>query len=88
MSKSIFIFFLFFCSLYSFSQKVLPNTEKQTLEIICNEIELEKVETISNKKETVAESDYFLKENLCEFLFLKISDLMNESMLKKKNAIV
>ena len=90
MSKSIFILFLFFCSLYSFSQKVLPNTKMHYSEFSSNAVELEKekVKTGSIQKLNESEIDLLLKDNLCEILSLKISDLLNESMLKKKNGIV
>jgi hypothetical protein len=90
MSKSIFILFLFFYSLYSFSQKVLPDTKMHYSEFSVNAVELEKekVKTGSIQKLNESEIDLLLKDNLCEILSLKISDLLNESMLKKKNGIV
>jgi hypothetical protein len=52
------------------------------------ELEKEKVKTGSIQKLNESEIDLLLKDNLCEILSLKISDLLNESMLKKKNGIV
>ncbi|CAN1512052.1 hypothetical protein MCETHM1_00821 [Flavobacteriaceae bacterium] len=90
MSKSIFILFLFFSSLYSFSQKVLPNDKMHYSEFSSNVIKFknEKEKKVNIQKQNESEIDLLLKDNLCEILSLKISDLLNESMLKKKNAIV
>jgi hypothetical protein len=112
MSKFIFILFLFFCSLHSFSQKALPNTKINSagFSIKINEpnkenIETEKVqepnETAMKKfssyknKKAVPDNQILnnfseekeivttCKDNLCDVLTIKVSDLLNESMLKK-----
>ncbi|TRX32784.1 hypothetical protein FNW52_16675 [Flavobacterium sp. ZT3R18] len=85
MSKFIFILFLFFCSLHSFSQKALPNPKinnedfsNKVNELKEENIEAEKVQE-PNKKELLSTC----KDNLCDVLTIKVSDLLNESMLKK-----
>ena len=88
MPKFIFILFLFFCSLHAFSQKALPNTKIDQLDIPDKfiGIEKEKIVLIKNLKETQIE--LLLKDNLCEILSIKPSDLLNEFMLKKLKANV
>jgi hypothetical protein len=85
MSKLIFILFLFFCSLHSFSQESLSNAKKNNTDFSnkINDLEKEKIETAKvqepNKKEIVT----IYKDDLCDVLTIKVSDLLNESMLKK-----
>jgi len=90
MPKFIFILFLFFCSLHAFSQKVLPNTKidkpDMSDKLIRIEKEIEETVLIKNFKE--AEIELLLKDNLCEILAIKASDLLNEFMLKKLKANV
>ena len=90
MSKSIFILFLFFCSLHVFSQKGLPNTKIDNPDISDKIIEIEKesVETVLIQDLNETEIELLLKDNLCEILSIKVSDLLNESMLKKLKANV
>jgi hypothetical protein len=85
MSKLIFILFLFFCSLRSFSQEVSPS-EKINKTGFSNKIdglEKEKIETAKvqepNEKEIVATYE----DDLCDVLAIKTSDLLNELMLNK-----
>jgi hypothetical protein len=90
MMKFIFIISLFFCSLQSFSQKVLPNYKIKKADISIKTIEIEKAKAETEKNEFLKEIDVDLltKDNLCEILSIKVSDLLNESMLKKLKANV
>ena len=86
MPKFIFILFLFFCSLNSFSQEVLLDKKIDELKVSnksINIISKEKVEVIDE-----TEIDLLLNNNLCEILSIKPSDLLNEEMLKKLRANV
>jgi hypothetical protein len=90
MCKFIFILFLFFCSLQSFSQKACSNAKVDKLDIsdqsVMVEKEIENVVTNQGLKDSAI--DLLLKDNLCEILSIKASDLLNESMLKKLKANV
>jgi hypothetical protein len=90
MPKFIFILFLFFCSLHAFSQKGLPNTkiDKPSISDKFIMIEKEKMETVVIKNLNETEIEMLMSHNLCEILALKVSDLLNESMLKKLKANV
>jgi len=91
MPKFIFILFLFFCSLHAFSQKVVPNTktDKQDISEEFTKIEKEKKETVLIKGFNETKVELLLKDNnLCEILSIKVSDFLNESMLKKLKANV
>jgi hypothetical protein len=90
MMKFIFIISLFFCSLESFSQKVLPNSKMKDSDFSVKTIEIEQVKAETEKKQFLKELDIDLltKDNLCEILSIKVSDLLNESMLKKLRANV
>ena len=90
MPKFIFILFLFFCSLHSFSQNVLSNTTTDKSEFFGESVKIEKgkIEALINKDINETEIDLLLKNNLCEILSIKASDLLNESMLKKFKANV
>jgi hypothetical protein len=121
MSKLIFILFLFFCSLHSFSQESLSNAKINNADFSnkINGLEKEKIETAkvqepnetavkkfsSNKNKKAVcfarslslgsdnqilktfsdekEIVKIYKDNLCDVLTIKVSDLLNESMLKK-----
>jgi hypothetical protein len=85
MSKFIFILFLFFCSLHSFSQKALPNTKINSagFSIKINEPNKENIETEKVQEPNEKEIVTTCKDNLCDVLTIKVSDLLNESMLKK-----
>jgi hypothetical protein len=88
MTKFIFILFLFFCSLHAFSQKDLPNTPTNKSDISDKLIKIEKedIEIVYIKDLNETEIELLLKDNLCEILSIKVSDLLNESMLKKLTA--
>lgn len=91
MSKFIFILFLFFCNLHAFSQKSLPDTKtiKSDISDSFVKTEKEKTETESIKDLNTTEIELLFKDNnLCEFLSIKVSDLLNESMLEKLKANV
>ncbi|WP_268846828.1 hypothetical protein [Flavobacterium aestivum] len=85
MSKFIFILFLFFCSTHSFSQKPSPDPK-----INCtgfsnkiNELKKENVETAKVQEPNEKETETTSEDDLCDVLAIKVSDLLNESMLKK-----
>ena len=90
MSKYIFILFLFFCTTHSFSQNGLLNTRINKSTVTNNLIGCEKakIETVTMRSLKETEVELLLKENLCEILSIKISDLLDESMYKKINANV
>ena len=90
MPKFIFILFLFFCSLYSFSQNGSSNTtiDKSVFSVKSVEIQKEKIEAVLIKDLNETEIELLLKDNLCEILSIKASELMDESMLKKLRANV
>jgi hypothetical protein len=85
MSKFIFILFLFFCSLHSFSQKALPNAKINSagFSIKINEPNKENIETAKVQEPNEKEIVTTCNDNLCDVLTIKVSDLLNESMLKK-----
>lgn len=85
MSKSIFILFLFFCSLYSFSQKGLPNTITNSDDFSGEkkELENEKIEVAKAQQSIEKQIVLIYTGNLCDLSTIKVSDLLNESMLKK-----
>ncbi len=91
MPKFIFILFLFFCSLHAFSQKALPNTQINETFFSGEFIKIEKKKMknpqVKNFKE--AKIDLLMNgNNLCEILSIKVSDLLNEAMLKNLKANV
>ena len=91
MSKFIFILFLFFCSLHVFSQKALPNTpiNKSDFSEEFVKIKEEKMETTLIQDFNETKIKLLIKtNNLCEILSIKVSDFLNESMLKKLKANV
>jgi len=90
MSKFIFVFFLFFCSLYSFSQNVLSNTtlDKSCFSEESAQTEKEKIEPFTFRDGKETEIELLFKDNLCEILSIKVSDFLNESMIKKLKANV
>ncbi|WP_264564315.1 hypothetical protein [Flavobacterium sp. N3904] len=85
MSKSIFILFLFFCSLYSFSQKGSSNSiiNSDDFSGIKNELKKEKIEVVKVQQSNEKEIVLIYTGNLCDLSTIKVSDLLNESMLKK-----
>jgi hypothetical protein len=72
MLKIIFLVSVFFFSMQSFSQKAFSNSKIKQSFIPTKEIDIE----------------LLAKDNLCEILSIKVSDLLNESMLKKLKANV
>jgi hypothetical protein len=90
MPKFIFILFLFFCSLHSFSQNGLSNTtiDKSNISGKSGEIKKEKIEAVTVKDIKETKIELLLNNNLCEILSIKPSDLLNEKMLKKLRANV
>lgn len=91
MPKFIFILFLFFCSLQAFSQKRLPNCKHNNTEFRGKAAKIAKKQAKILLIKDLKETDYelLLKDNnLCEILSIKVSDLLNESMLKKLKANV
>ena len=90
MPKFIFILFLFFCSLHAFSQKGLPNKKIDKPNIADKRIRVKKAKMETELIKPLNETDVELlaKDNLCELLAIKVSDLLNESMLKKLKANV
>jgi hypothetical protein len=90
MPKFIFILFLFFCSLYSFSQNGSLNTtiDKSFFSDKLVEIQEEKIGDVIIKGLNETEIELLLKDNLCEILSIKASELLDESMLKKLRANV
>jgi hypothetical protein len=90
MLKFIFIISLFFCTLQSFSQKVLSNSKinESDISLKTKGIEQGKAETEKIQFLKELEIDLLTKDNLCEILSIKVSDLLNESMLKKLSANV
>ncbi|WP_269222952.1 hypothetical protein [Flavobacterium sp. IMCC34518] len=72
MLKIIFLVSVFFFSMQSFSQKAFSNPKIKQSFIPTKEIDIE----------------LLAKDNLCEILSIKVSDLLNESMLKKLKANV
>jgi hypothetical protein len=94
MPKFIFILFLFFSSLHCFSQNGLSNTTKDKSNFsgksgeIEKEKQKEKIEAVTVRDINEAEVELLFKDNLCEILSIKASDLLNESMLKKLKANV
>jgi hypothetical protein len=85
MSKLILILFLFFCSLHSFSQESLSSAKINNTDFSnkINELEKEKIETAKVQEPNEKEIVTTYKDNLCDVLTIKVSDLLNESMLKK-----
>ncbi|PWA05987.1 hypothetical protein [Flavobacterium laiguense] len=85
MSKLIFILFLFFCSLHSFSQESLSSAKINNADFSnkINGLEKEKNETAKVQEPNEKEIVKIYKDNLCDVLTIKVSDLLNESMLKK-----
>jgi len=85
MSKLIFILFLFFFSLQSFSQKSFISSKINNAESSnkLNAQEKEKIETIKIQEVLEKENSITFKDPLCDVLTIKVSDLLNESMLKK-----
>jgi hypothetical protein len=85
MSKLIFILFLFFCSLQSFSQKNLLRSKINTTEFSnkTNALEKEKIETVKFQELLKNGNSITFKDPLCDVLTIKVSDLLIESMLKK-----
>lgn len=90
MPKFIVILFLFFCSLHCFSQNGLSNTTKDKSDFSgkSGEIEKEKIEPVIVRDINGTEIELLFKDNLCEILSIKPSDLLNEEMLKKLRANV
>jgi hypothetical protein len=90
MTKFIFMLFLFFCSLQCFSQNGLSTTtkDKSNFSAISGEMEKEKIEAVKIREMNETEIELLFKDNLCEILAIKVSDLLNESMLKKLKANV
>lgn len=90
MPKFIFILFLFFCSLHCFSQNGLSNTttDKSNFSGKSGKIEKKKIEAVTVRDIKESEIELLFKDNLCEILSIKASDLLNESMLKKLKANV
>nr|WP_315153540.1 hypothetical protein [uncultured Flavobacterium sp.] len=90
MPKFIVILFLFFCSLHCFSQNGLSNTttDKSNISGKSGKIEKEKIETVTVRDINGTEIELLFKDNLCEILSIKPSDLLNEEMLKKLRANV
>jgi hypothetical protein len=86
MSKFIFILFLLFSSLNSFGQSYFSNKkiDKSNISDKPEIVKDEKVQVVFNETEI----DLLLKNNLCEILAIKPSDLLNEKMLKKLKANV
>ncbi len=85
MSKFIFILFLFFCTLHAFSQNTVSNSEVANTEFsnttcLIEKQEIEPVTTVNITKEPLV---ILFDCNLCDVLAIKVSDLINESMLKK-----
>jgi hypothetical protein len=87
MPKFIFILFLFFCSLHAFSQKGLPNKKIDQTNISDEFIRIEKEKMEADVIREI-EIELLVKDNLCEILSIKVSDLLNEAMLKKLKANV
>lgn len=85
MSKFIFILFLLFSSLNSFSQNILFDKKIKKSNILTKLIEDKKEEAEVYNEEEI---DLLLNNNLCEILSIKPSDLLSESMLKKLKANV
>jgi hypothetical protein len=85
MSKLILILFLFFCSLHSFSQESLSSAKINNTDFSnkINGLEKEKIETAKVQEPNEKEIVTTYKDNLCDVLTIKVSDLLNESMLKK-----
>jgi DNA-binding Xre family transcriptional regulator len=85
MSKFIFILFLLFSTINSFSQNSVSDKKGTNLEVRDKKIKVdkEKVKVLNE-----AEIDLLLNNNLCDFLSIKPSDLLNEKMLKKLKANV
>jgi hypothetical protein len=85
MLKLIFILFLFFCSLHSFSQESLSSTKINNTDFSSkiNEPEKEKIETAKVQEPNEKEIVTAYGDNLCDVLTIKVSDLLNESMLNK-----
>ncbi len=90
MPKFIVILFLFFCSLHCFSQNGLSNTttDKSNISGKLGKIEKEKIEPVIVRDINGTEIELLFKDNLCEILSIKPSDLLNEEMLKKLRANV
>ena len=90
MPKFIVVFFLFFCSLHCFSQNGLSNTttDKSNISGKLGKIEKEKIEPVIVRDINGTEIELLFKDNLCEILSIKPSDLLNEEMLKKLRANV
>ena len=90
MPKFIVVFFLFFCSLHCFSQNDLSNTttDKSNISGKSGKIEKEKIEPVIVRDINGTEIELLFKDNLCEILSIKPSDLLNEEMLKKLRANV
>jgi DNA-binding Xre family transcriptional regulator len=86
MSKLIFILFLFFCSLHSFSQKALPNSKTNNTGF-SNKIKesnaIENIETAKFQEPEEKEIITTCKDTICDVLTIKVSDLLDESMIKK-----
>ena len=90
MPKFIVVLFIFFCSLHCFSQNGLSNTttDKSNFSGKSGEIEKVKKETVTFSDINGTEIELLFKDNLCEILSIKVSDFLNESMLKKLKANV
>lgn len=90
MSKFICILFLFFCSLFSYGQNGLSNTtaDKSVFSVKSEQVKKEKKEAEVFRNINGSEIELLFKDNLCEILSIKASDLLNESLLKKFKANV
>lgn len=90
MPRFIFILFFFFCCLSSFSQNNLSNTTKNKFDFEKKVagIEIEKIEAVLSEDIKDPEVELLFKDNLCEILSNKASDLLNEFLLKKFKANV
>ncbi|AOW10055.1 hypothetical protein [Flavobacterium gilvum] len=90
MPKFIFILFLFLSSLHSFSQSGLSNTTTDKSNFLGESVKIkkEKIEVLTIKDLNETRVELLFKDNLCEILSIKASELLNESLLKKFKANV
>lgn len=90
MTKLIFFIFIFFCSLQSFSQKLLYKAEFNNTSIensvIAPEVKFHL--SVSHIEMTENKKDAIIEKSICNVLLVEVSDLFNADMLKKFTAQV